>query len=69
MPIMNGWEFLEQYAQLPGEKAEVWVLLSALLHDECQHKIKRFPFVCGFMEKPVTIEFLHALTGRSKLKS
>ncbi|RPD51539.1 response regulator [Paracnuella aquatica] len=58
MPAMNGWEFLEQYRQLPqNNKGKVMVvMLTTSLFPEDQHRAMEIPEVAGFENKPLTKE-------------
>ncbi|MHC0446241.1 response regulator [Flavobacterium sp. 3-218] len=67
MPIMNGFEFLEEFDKLPEdlkENIEIFVLSSTLDIDEIK-KIKENKYVSDFWNKPFRLEilqnaFLHA---------
>lgn len=60
MPIMNGFEFLDQFRSLEEDikdKIEIYVLSSTLDLDEIK-KIKENRYVSGFWNKPLQIETL-----------
>ncbi|WP_125722454.1 response regulator [Flavobacterium ustbae] len=67
MPIMNGFEFLEEFDKLPEnikENIEIFVLSSTLDIDEIK-KVKENKYVSEFWSKPFRLEilqnaFLHA---------
>ncbi|MBQ4804031.1 response regulator [Aquimarina sp. MMG015] len=58
MPIMNGWEFLEQYDTLSDscKNTIIVVLLGAKLSEEQEIKLKSFPQVMEFRDKMLTKE-------------
>jgi CheY-like chemotaxis protein len=60
MPKMNGWEFLEQYKDLPkNQKARITILmLTTSSNPDDLKKAKDFEDVTGFKSKPLTIEML-----------
>jgi CheY-like chemotaxis protein len=63
MPVMNGWEFLQEYvpryaAQLPDTKI---VILSSTIDPEDFALAKQFPVVVQFISKPLSIENLEEL--------
>ena len=57
MPVMNGIEFLEVYAQLPEEqqKMVVVVMLTTSLHDRDLKRVQELP-IAGLVNKPLTRE-------------
>ncbi|RYJ39515.1 Response regulator receiver protein [Flavobacterium anhuiense] len=60
MPVMNGFEFLEEFDRLPEdvkEKIEIFVLSSTLDSDEIK-KVKENKYVTDFWNKPFRLEIL-----------
>jgi CheY-like chemotaxis protein len=58
MPIMNGFEFLNEYEKLSAEfkkTIQIYVLSSTLDSDEIK-KIKANDYVVDFLKKPLQIE-------------
>ncbi|RZK22232.1 MAG: response regulator [Hymenobacter sp.] len=62
MPIMNGIEFLEAYAQLPAEHRHsiVIVMLTTSLLTQDLERVRQLP-IAGILSKPLTKEKLQAL--------
>ena len=60
MPRMNGWEFLEAYAQVPDElqSAVVIVMLTTSVFSKDRERAERLPNFSGFLSKPLTEEDL-----------
>lgn len=58
MPAMNGWEFLERYAQLSSEKKAdvVIVMLTTSLNPDDRAKAGNIKEVDGFESKPLSEE-------------
>jgi CheY-like chemotaxis protein len=63
MPIMNGWEFLEEYAALTHQisKKIVINMLSSSVYNDDISKSKTYPTVNRFISKPLTIEKIQDL--------
>lgn len=58
MPLMNGFEFLDEFHKLSKEtkkETQIYVLSSTLDHDELEH-INKNDYVTGFLNKPFPIE-------------
>lgn len=63
MPIMDGWEFLEEFQKLPSvaiEKSKIVVLTSSIDMEDIE-KAKKYHVVSDFVSKPLTSEKLRAL--------
>ncbi len=63
MPVMNGWEFLQEYTprfleKLPNTKI---VILSSTIDPEDFALAKQYPVVIQFISKPLSIENLEEL--------
>ncbi|MDQ6527564.1 response regulator [Flavobacterium sp. LHD-85] len=60
MPVMNGFEFLEEFDRLPEDvkaKIEIFVLSSTLDSDEIK-KVRENKYVSDFWTKPFRLEIL-----------
>ncbi|MBC6610494.1 response regulator [Hymenobacter sp. BT507] len=55
MPVMNGFEFLEAYAELslPQKHAIIIVMLTTSLHPQDMERVQKL-HVDGFLSKPLT---------------
>lgn len=63
MPIMDGWEFLEEFQKLPEnvrEKSKVYMLTSSIDVEDIE-KAKTYQLVNEFISKPLTAEKLKNL--------
>lgn len=70
MPIMNGWEFLENYERLfaqnyPESKI---VILSSTIDPEDLKKSQQFSTVISFISKPITADSLQELKKKFRGK-
>ncbi|MEX2396213.1 MAG: response regulator [Balneolales bacterium] len=66
MPIINGWEFLDEFINtyLPHfEDTKVAILTSSIDHEDRQ-KAKGYSIVTDFISKPLTVDMLKKLKGR-----
>jgi CheY-like chemotaxis protein len=58
MPIMNGWEFLEEYKRLnidPLGKTRIFIISSSVFSNDI-NKAKSYPLVKSFISKPLSID-------------
>lgn len=63
MPIMDGWEFLEEFQKLPAvvqAKSKIVVLTSSIDSEDIE-KSKTYPVVSDFVSKPLTVQKLKEL--------
>ncbi len=57
MPLMNGWEFLEEYQSLHfDKKPPVIIMLTTSVNPDDEEKSKKYPSITGFMHKPLKVE-------------
>lgn len=64
MPIMNGWDFLEDYLMKYADRLSSTkiVILSSTVNPEDFSRANRYEIVIDFINKPLTIEELEELT-------
>ena len=56
MPVMNGWDFLCNYAELENKRKDMIIMLSSSIDHQDRQKSREFNYVKGFIEKPLTRE-------------
>jgi CheY-like chemotaxis protein len=63
MPIMDGWDFLDEYEKLPAQQLQNCrlYLLSSSINKSDKDKAKSFPSVKDFITKPLTPDMLTSL--------
>ncbi len=55
MPVMDGWEFLENFLELPiAKKIPLFVFTSSINPDD-KEKSYQYPSITGFIQKPLTV--------------
>lgn len=65
MPILNGWEFLEECHKTIHEfEARIAILTSSIDENDLK-KAKEFPCVIGFLNKPLNTNLLQELYQES----
>jgi len=65
MPIMNGWEFLEEYEKLnidPQGKTKIFIISSSVFNNDI-NKAKSYPLVKDFISKPLSIDKIKDMLG------
>jgi CheY-like chemotaxis protein len=58
MPIMNGWEFLDEYKRLnidPLGKSKIFIISSSVFSNDI-NKARSYPLVKSFVSKPLSVE-------------
>jgi CheY-like chemotaxis protein len=58
MPIMNGWEFLDEYKRLgidPNGKSKIYIISSSVFNNDI-NKAKSYSLVKDFISKPLSVE-------------
>jgi CheY-like chemotaxis protein len=58
MPIMNGWEFLDEYKRLnidPEGKSKIFIISSSVFSNDI-NKARSYPLVKNFISKPLSVE-------------
>jgi len=60
MPIMDGWEFMEEITLLKSQinKRIAIYIVSSSIAVEDKHKAKTYPDILGYLSKPVTLDDL-----------
>jgi CheY-like chemotaxis protein len=56
MPVVNGWEFLDQFKDFhfPGDYRPLIYIFSSSSHTEDIQKSKEYPIITGYIVKPLT---------------
>lgn len=63
MPIMNGWEFLDEYIKQkidPAGKTKIYIISSSVFSNDIS-KAKSYPQVKDFISKPLNVEKINEL--------
>ena len=58
MPIMNGWEFLDEFKRLnidPLGKCKIYIISSSVFSNDI-NKARSYPLVKDFISKPLNVE-------------
>lgn len=65
MPIMNGWQFIDEYRKLPEEsKAKrLLFMLTTSLNPDDEAKAREIGEMAGFHHKPLTVEGLKEIVN------
>lgn len=67
MPIMGGWEFLDNFTDKrfsPINERTKIIVLSSTIDPRDIEKVKNYPMILDFISKPVTKEMLEKLKER-----
>ncbi|MGD1841410.1 MAG: response regulator [Thermonemataceae bacterium] len=58
MPIMDGWEFLDEFITIPREKAITIYIVTSSIDPEDIKRVKEYDVVNKYILKPVTVDAL-----------
>lgn len=61
MPIMDGWQFIQEFERLHINDQQVIIMLTTSLSKSDRDKANNFGFVQGFWSKPMNVEMLNKL--------
>jgi CheY-like chemotaxis protein len=61
MPVMNGWDFLNQYLNICKCREDKIIMLSSSIDFQDRQKAEEFECVTGFIEKPLTPDKLREI--------
>jgi CheY-like chemotaxis protein len=64
MPVLNGWEFLDNYLQNYPERDDKIVILSSSIDFQDRQRASEYSIVSGFLEKPLTIDKINGQMER-----
>lgn len=66
MPVMDGWQFLEAYDALPERLKGhfIIVMLTSSFNPDDESKSKTYDSICGFRNKPLSVEILNEIAIR-----
>ncbi|MFA9192290.1 response regulator [Flavobacterium sp. FZUC8N2.13] len=66
MPVMDGWEFLENFSTNKYSEVNTIkiVVLSSTIDPEDLQKSKKYPMVIDFLSKPITTSMLNYLESK-----
>lgn len=68
MPVLNGWQFLDEYNKLAPQlrkKIPIFIVSSSIA-DEDLARSKKYKTVTDYIVKPITVEQLQAIHARLK---
>jgi CheY-like chemotaxis protein len=63
MPIMNGWEFLDEYKRLnidPEGRCKIFIISSSVFSNDI-NKARSYPLVKDFISKPLNVDKIKEL--------
>lgn len=67
MPVMNGWEFLDEVAHHAVSERMVVAIVTSSIDKVDKQKAAGYALVFDYLEKPISLEMLHALKANLML--
>ena len=71
MPIMSGWECIDEINDLCKDKARVIpqiFIMSSSINKEDEKRIAHYPFATGYLRKPISVEKFQEILGCCKTR-
>ncbi|MCJ8163362.1 response regulator [Pontibacter sp. E15-1] len=65
MPIMDGWQFLDEFIQIPNSKPICIFIVTSSIDPVDMEKAKRYSEINNYLIKPISIEQLQAEIERT----
>lgn len=67
MPVMDGWQFLEEYSKLEGALKVPVIVLSSSINQHDFDKAKTFSAVKDFIVKPINKDSIERIISKSEI--
>jgi CheY-like chemotaxis protein len=64
MPVMDGWQFLQNFRTDINEEEQLVFMVSSSIDQADIDRAKGFPFIREFISKPITADKLKELVAR-----
>lgn len=61
MPIMDGWQFLDEFIKIPTDKKVLIYIVSSSIDPADSEKAKEYQDVSNFIVKPITVDNLKSI--------
>ena len=62
MPVMDGWQFLDEFIKIESHKLITVYIVSSSIDPRDKDRVKKYENVSNFIVKPITIESLKNIT-------
>lgn len=69
MPILDGWEVMDEILQKGMEKNVSVIILTSSINTADRIKAKKYDMVIDYVEKPLTVEHLNKIKSQDKIKA
>ena len=63
MPIMDGWQFLDEFEKLDSPKKIVIYVVSSSIDPRDMNRVKNYKSVANYIIKPITVETLERISN------
>jgi CheY-like chemotaxis protein len=69
MPIMDGWQFIEAFTQIPCKKQIILYIVSSSIDPNDRQRAASYSQVSGYLLKPITRDVLRSISKEQDLVS
>jgi CheY-like chemotaxis protein len=63
MPIMNGWDFMDEYAKIAPDANTKIIMLTSSINPNDKERASKIGQITGFRSKPLTVEMLDEIVS------
>ena len=65
MPIMDGWQFLDEFTSIPNEKKITIYIVSSSIDPQDVARAKEYDTISNYLVKPITSEKLQSILSEN----
>ncbi|MFV9551951.1 response regulator [Algibacter sp. PT7-4] len=68
MPIMDGWQFLDEFIKIESHRLITIYIVTSSIDPQDKNRVKKYESVSNFIVKPITIDLLKNISEQFSTK-